>query len=224
MLYSWKVIKSSRQSQARNKSWFPSGIPVCRNIWCFAASIIQLRFISIRKYLVPTMPNGNFTYMWTGSITCPSASSENEIRSGMDGQLLCQWRVWLKIQNLKIASNWLVSDLVKWNFLFSLSSESRLPNAIVSLYYATAFDVVFKFSCVNCLFRRIAVSTPVMRIYNVAAVMAGDAFRQKSSGRRFPPNYPKIPKTVYQVRGISGARAPGWSELQVKWNFGFKLK
>ena len=71
---------------------------------------------------------------------------------------------------------------------FAASTESRLPNAILSLYYATAFDVVFKFSCGTCLFR-IAISTPVTRIYNVAAVMAGDAFRQKSSVRQFPPNY-----------------------------------
>ena len=59
---------------------------------------------------------------------------------------------------------------------FTASSESWLPNAIVSLYYATAFDVVFKFSCVNCLFRRIAVSTPVTRNQKVAAVVAGDDF------------------------------------------------
>ena len=95
----------------------------------------------------------------------------------MDGQLLCQSVV------TRLAQIGLFRSCEVKFLHFTASSESRLPNAIVSLYYATAFDVVFKFSCVNCLFRRIAVSTPMTRIYNVAAVMAGDAFRQKSSGQ-----------------------------------------
>ena len=60
----------------------------------------------------------------------------------------------------------------------------------------------FKFasaSCVNCSIRRIAVLTSVTRIYNVAAVVAGDVFRRNRSDHRFSPNCPKIPKTNGQA-------------------------
>ena len=119
---------------------------------------------------------------------------------------------------------WILLDLLR---ALSLCFTGRM------LWFRSITPVLwtffFKFACVHCLFRRIAVSIPVPRIYNLVAVMAGYSFRQKASdtdwqmvfptlpkNTELPENhlsihcFPNYPKTVCQARGILGARAPGW--------------